>query len=40
MSKGIKIRDKLRNRLLTIEKKLMVTRGEVGVDMMEIGGGN
>ena len=41
MSKGEKReRDKPRNRLLTIENKLMVTRGEVGGGMGEIGDGD
>ena len=33
-------RDKPRNRFLTIENKLMVTRGEVGGEMGEIGDGD
>ena len=39
MSKGEKVRDKgkPRNRLLIIENKLMVTRGEVDGRMGEIG---
>ena len=35
-----KKRDKSRNRLLTIENKLMVTRGEVGGGMGETGDGD
>ena len=33
-------RDKQKNRLLTIENKMMVTRGVVGKVMGEIGEGN
>ena len=39
MSKGKKKREKPRNRLLTIAKKLMLTRGEVGGEMGKIGDG-
>ena len=37
MSKGKRERGKPRNRFLTVENKLMVTRGEVGGEMSEIG---
>ena len=40
MNKGEKKGDKPRNRLLTIENKLMVTREEVGGGMGEIGDGD
>ena len=40
MSKGKKERDKPRNRLLTIEDKQMISRGEVGRGMDEIGEGD
>ena len=43
MSKGKnkkRERDKPRNRLLTIENKLMVTRGEEGGEIGEIGDGD
>ena len=42
MSQGEKKkeRDKPRNKLLTIEKNLMVTRGEVSVVMDETGDGD
>ena len=39
-NKGKKERDTPRNRLLTIEKQLMVTRGEVGEEMGKIGDGD
>ena len=38
--RGKKERDKSRNRLLTIKTKQMVTRGEVGKGMGEIGEGH
>ena len=38
--KGKKKKDKSRNRLLAIENKLMVTRGEVGGGMGEIDDGD
>ena len=40
MNKEKKKEDKPKNRLLTIENKLMVTRGEVGGGMGEIGEGD
>jgi len=40
MSKGKKERDKPRNRLLIVENKIKVTRGDVGRRMGEIGDGD
>ena len=40
MSKRKKERDKPRNILLTLKNKLVVTRGEVGGGMVDIGDGD